>query len=310
MKHYRYCSHGIIINSEIEIAEYQAADDQRFQPDVHIKLGDVAKTGIANPKWQRHLTQVNIEHVWMDVPGVARFLITKGIKITVDPYPGADNADLCAFLVGSCMGAILHQRDFLVLHASAVVFQDKLIAICGQSGAGKSTTASTFAQRGAQIFTDDILVIDSHGQAWPGAPNLRLWKSSLDALGKDVSDYQQIRRKLPKFSIPVTKPWPQSGSRSVDAVVILERHEFVEHIDCISEPIAGIQKFRELEEQIFRRDAIFAMGHNKKHMIHSAAFVKNIPMLRLKRPTSKFSGNEVTQSILDWVLPLQENLET
>ena len=301
MTSHNYTAHGLVITSEIEISEYSVSKGAFEQPDVSITHGHVATEGLSNPNWQRQLTQVNPNAVWMDVPGVARFLITDGAKITVDAYPEADNADLCAFLVGSCIGAILHQKGFLVLHASAVVYRDKLIVICGESGAGKSTTASIFAQQGAHVFTDDILVIDQNGQAWPGSGSLRLWKNALKALGKDSEGHKQIRRELPKFSVPAENPWPSSDARPVDAIAILEANSFVEFQECLSEPITGMQKFKELREQSFRRDAVSAMGHGRKHLQQSAQFLATLPMFRVKRPTSKFSGQDVFENITDQV---------
>jgi hypothetical protein len=47
-----------------------------------------------------------------------------------------------------------------VLHAAACVFGDRLIAFCGQSGAGKTTTARAFAAAGRPLHAEDMVILD------------------------------------------------------------------------------------------------------------------------------------------------------
>lgn len=64
---------------------------------------------------------------------------------------------------------------FLVLHASVVVRPGGgAVAFAGNVGAGKSTAALAMAANGWRLLSDDRLVIDGRGMAYPIAPYLRV----------------------------------------------------------------------------------------------------------------------------------------
>src|SRR5439155_13429214 len=55
----------------------------------------------------------------------------------------------------------------------------------GREGAGKSTTAAAFAERGYPVLSDDIVPLTEIGGTWhahPAYPRLRLWPASVDLL--------------------------------------------------------------------------------------------------------------------------------
>ena len=99
---------------------------------------------------------VTAEHVMFRVDDLAAFRISSGNLIEVDiPKPKPDR-DIGIYLMGSCMGAILVQRGFMLLHGSCVTDGTRSILITGDSGAGKSTLAAEFLKKGWKLLTDKI----------------------------------------------------------------------------------------------------------------------------------------------------------
>lgn len=82
------------------------------------------------------------------------------------------------FLVGRALPLAALLRGYELLHASAVAFGDRMVAIVGPSGSGKSTLALHLALRGALLLTDDVLALALcgecvHGYPGPGVISLR-----------------------------------------------------------------------------------------------------------------------------------------
>jgi hypothetical protein len=93
--------------------------------------------------------------------------------------------DTATYLLGPILGFVLRLRGVVCLHASAIAFGDQAFAVLGPAGAGKSTTAAAFAQRGHAILSDDVLaIVDQDGSLLiqPAYPRIRLWPSSVGNL--------------------------------------------------------------------------------------------------------------------------------
>jgi len=71
-------------------------------------------------------------------------------------HPSEAQLELYARALGP---KLLFQRGVTVLHASACSTDQGLIAFAGMSGAGKTTTARAFATMGAQLVSEDLLVL-------------------------------------------------------------------------------------------------------------------------------------------------------
>lgn len=101
-----------------------------------------------------------------------------------EPMSAEDVAD---FLLGPVLGIVLRLRGVTCLHASAVSVGGKAIAFVGVEGAGKSTTAALFAQKGHAVLSDDIVALLEREDSFyvPRAyPFLNLWPRSLAMLSK------------------------------------------------------------------------------------------------------------------------------
>jgi hypothetical protein len=146
-----------------------------------------------------------------------------GSGSSIDLFTPASSTreDTLSYLHGGLTGLALRLRGVLALHASAVVLGDLAIALVGESGAGKSTTAAALAREGDVVLCDDLatLTIDGDGGyvVHGGPPYLRLWPDSADLL--DVGPLSTISPTWSKLLLPV--PEPPSPVR-LGAICLLE----------------------------------------------------------------------------------------
>jgi hypothetical protein len=67
------------------------------------------------------------------------------------------------FLVRAVAPKLLALKGQTVLHASAVEMRGAVVAFCGISGAGKTSTARAFAEAGAALVAEDQLLVQTTG---------------------------------------------------------------------------------------------------------------------------------------------------
>jgi len=119
--------------------------------------------------------------------------------------PDAEPADIPIFILGTAFGILLHQREQVVLHASAVRVNGKAILFCGPSGAGKSTLAAALAQRGFPLVADDLCAITLAAGAapmvQPDGRHLKLWAQAIEKLDLAERRGAPVRNKLQKFFV-------------------------------------------------------------------------------------------------------------
>ncbi len=108
-----------------------------------------------------------------------------GREIVADWPDNYSVEDAATYILGPILGFVLRLRGILPLHASSVAVDDRAIALLGAPGAGKSTTAATFARMGYSVISEDIVTLDERGDSFwvqSGYPRINLWPSSVLAM--------------------------------------------------------------------------------------------------------------------------------
>lgn len=205
---------GLSVESEIELPGLIAAAAGR-PPEATIRRGPVPDSlpgaTALGPTWQ-----IAGKQFLMRIPDIARFLLKNGNEIVFAAESDARAADIPVFLIGTVFGILLHQREQIVLHASAVRVNGRAVLFCGASGAGKSTIAAALAQRGYPLVTDDVctLTIEGHGAplVHPDGRQLKLWAQAIDRLDLAQQRGERVRASLEKFYVEpreaFTEPLP------------------------------------------------------------------------------------------------------
>ena len=284
---------GLTCASEIDLPGCRAGAGT---PDVIIRHGSVP-AHLEQPTLVGGAFEAAPSHYLLRIHGVAAFWVRDGREIIVDRVNGADDAAVSLFLLGSALTALMHQRDVLALHASAVVGDHGAIAIAGAPGRGKSTLTAALAARGYRVLCDDLTVItlDHAGRplAHPGVPQLKLWPDALQRLGHDPERLATVRRGVEKrrFEITdaITTPVPLArivvlASESSDSVVV----EAIEHA----------RKFEMLRLQTKLPRAFASLANPAVHFRIAAAVAAQVPMVTVTRPRRGDTVAEVVDHIV------------
>lgn len=274
---YSYVAYGLGIRSELPLPELVEGE---AVADVVVRLGQVNRrrpqSAAAGTYFWATADECCLFH-----EEVGTLLVRGGREIIVDPAPAADEDLLRLVVVGAAMGALLHQRGLLVLHASAVAVNGGAVAFLGGPGQGKSTTAAALHARGHDMVADDVVAVDPGGGqspiVLPAFPRFKLWPEAAVFLGDDPKTLPRLHPRLEKRDRRVTAGFAQTP-------VPLRR------IYVLGEgPALDIEPLRPQEAvvELVRHSLcvkLLPAGGQSRHLLQCASLAKVVPIRRLNRP--------------------------
>jgi hypothetical protein len=180
-----YSQCGLLIRSALPL-ELPTTSDERW--DVDVRWGDdIVESGDAPPG--RVIADFEDEETtWYTATqsesgyrlrfrDCGEFVISPDLSKVVVRGQLKGRSDLLPILLAGTVSAfLLSLRGSTVLHASAVAVDGAALAFVGRSGQGKTTVAALMCLAGAELVTDDVLVVDPGPPATcvGGASELRL----------------------------------------------------------------------------------------------------------------------------------------
>ncbi|TQV85354.1 hypothetical protein [Aliikangiella coralliicola] len=287
----QYNAFGLNIASEFELPSLISTSFKKA--DVCIRKGSVCKKGLKNPWRTRPFCQQAPSEIWLHVPEVARFYITRGNEVIVEPCMNSDQQSVRLFILGSCLGAVMHQRNRLVIHGNAIRIGDSCVIFAGKSGTGKSTLAAAFYQRGYEVLADDLSVIDQQLNVQPSYPQIKLWHDTVEKLGLDICELNKIRLQIDKYAYPMAERFCQKPL-PVRAVYVLNNHR---NDQILFQAIEGGDKLPPLKNHTYRRGYIDGLGIQAQHFKLCSQLANQIEMTRVTRPSHKFEIDRLVESI-------------
>jgi hypothetical protein len=289
----RFSTYDLTIDSELAMPELLPGRHTGV-PDVHIRLGSVPVDGLPQGKQLGPFLWVAAETLWLEIPHIARFLISQGNEIIIDPEPGIDEDSVRVFLLGPVIGALLFQRGYLVLHGNAIRIGDQCMVCVGHSGVGKSTLAAGFMQRGYDILADDVVPVDELCRVLPGFPRIKLWQDVADKLAINTTDLTPLRPNTLRFNYPL-------GPRFSDQALPIRWVYIIgtDKLDAIeSKSIEGMGRFLPLRNNTYRLSFLNGLGLKAEHLKRCGQLAGKIHLARVIRPQFEFSLDALIDHLL------------
>ncbi|EXG77867.1 hypothetical protein XylorDRAFT_0217 [Xylanibacter oryzae DSM 17970] len=300
----KYLGFGLNINSEIEFPELLEADF--MTPDIEILLGKVPEIkdsiNFSSPNFEYN---INDNEFAFKVKNTAFYYATSGRKIIVEPIGEIKKMrDIRLYILATVMAAILLQRRLMPLHSSAISYHGELYCICGDSGAGKTTTVSYLSNKGYDIFSDDILVLNKDKSnsitACASYPMIKLWSDTLDDM--HCSKYSEksfpIMSGMDKYGFFFHKRF-NTNRLMIKKIFIIKRQEC--H-DILIKEIKGFEAFTSLMKQIYRPMLIQSNSLKQLCFMIISNLAKDSKIYEISRPINcvpKTLSNQIESIILN-----------
>lgn len=299
---YHYFAHGLQITSELACPELVPLAFGEQGGDVTIRLG-ATPAALENPTNVSVLYQAKPNQFLLNLDQIGRFWVCDGKQITIEPAPAAPEDTIRLFLLGSAVGALLHQRGQVILHGSAVATVRGAVIFVGPSGVGKSTLAAALQQQGYRVLADDVcsLVYDEatqQAQVLPGLAHLKIWADAAAQLELTGAVTRRVRPELEKYALPLHSPF-DSTPVCVHAVYVLKTSNLDE---WQIEPLTPRQKMEALVTNTYRQRFLAGLGMRQQHFQQLIRITGAIRVCRVTRPAAGFCVQALIERLsADWM---------
>lgn len=302
---YNYIVYGLKIKSDIEIKEFMKSEDENN--DLDIILGQVPQN-IKDMMVEGRQSYYSKTKVWFHIDNIATYYITNGKTILVEPCEDPDETLLRVYLMCSCLGFIMLQREQVAIHGGVINIGGNAVIFTGDRGAGKSTLTTALRNKGYQFISDDVAAtyFDKVPYVYPGFPYQKLCDDAMETMGfeKDglsiIVGEGKVKYIVPAFDSFYDKSTP------LTSIVKLT----VGDVDKVTiEEVKGHEKLMLIMKNVYRQEFLGFMGGMSTVFIKKCIDIaKNIRCYKLIRPKEGFTVNEQINLIEDTFINIEEKV--
>lgn len=287
-----YWAYGLEIQSELEFPEIYPYAVKK--PDLEIKFGKVPAV-LAGPEViAKEKFFISSTEYLIHLP-ICSYYVKGGASITIELKEHADLPSVRLFLLTNAMAAVLHQRNKVALHAGAIQTDKGLVVICGESGAGKSTSISALQKKGYKIFVDDVLVLEKEGEKVVGVaayPTLKLWDDTLEKLELGIIPAEQkLRESVNKYRVSFQEDFT-TNTIPIYKLIYLRKEEGTTTIEIIKKE--GLEAFKILYSQLYRTSLISNSQSQGVFFERLNQVLHQTNLVEIRRPTT---GNSIAEIV-------------
>lgn len=276
----KYIIFGLNVLSEIELNCYPR---DFIEPEVKIVISQDKKKSIRSDRF----IELNEKLCVFQIANVGEFSISNGNLIEVIQAENADKRMIETFILGTSFGAIMQQRKEFPLHGSVVTNGDITLAFVGESGAGKTSIATSYAQLGYEIITDDVIRVElKENEIYVNAsyPSQKIWMETARHLGLDIDISKKIHNRFDKYYYSNNNFF--FGKQKLDFVFEIIKCDIE---DVLVDKYNIRDTFGMLIRNTYRRNIIVSSKLSKEHFSFMGELTNNLIAYRIRRPINGFT---------------------
>lgn len=297
---YNYKVFNLSCTSTIPLPSF-IVNEVNQQADFEVVLGTVAPNFQKEPTVKKPFTQFNENEFFYQMPDIAKYFVTDGNKVVIEPLC-EDWDSILLFFYSNCIAAILFQQNLIPFHVSGVI--DKkggLWLFAAPSRTGKSTTALKLKEKGYIYFTDDTALITIENDicvAIASYPVLRAWENTMNNQGVyALSEAKQLRAEINKFGIAFHDDFV-STSQKVKGIIFLEMSG-----DCILiENLKATEGMKRLGDNIYRNKWVHGMNKQLLQFKTLSVISQKVPFYKATRPKDQPSFDSFADAIIEQII--------
>ena len=263
---------------------------------VRIRLGK-APGKLSAPLAATESYEANDTEFLLRLAGIATYYVHHGAEVVVDQEAGAAELDVRSYLMGNLFAVLCHQRGLLPLHASAIATPRGAVAFLAPSGGGKSSMVAFLSRRGHRVLADDICLIDPAApqdrRVLPVAPWLKLWSTTLDAMGESSDGLSRIFSDDEKYRYALEEP---EAPTPLAELILLEGAEPQAAVSF--ERLAPVHALHAMLDLTYQSWLVRAIGRTESYFLRCGEALAGARVVRMRRPWG-FDAMEATLTSLE-----------
>lgn len=292
MKH-DYLIFGYRVRSDFELDAFA----YEFEvPEIIVESGQITCNG-DDLQEDGFYFSLDEELIAFYVPDIGTYEIRNGNRITVEPDSGTRLKDLSLFVLGSAFGFLMHQKKVFPLHGSTVDLGDCCITLVGHSGAGKTSLASGFVEKGYKLLSDDVSrieSIDTDHYVHPSYPSQKIWKDGAHHLALQYDPENRVMRQLDKFYINSRERFSDSRKPLVGIIEIVPSEVETPVLIRLEKPAV----LNALITHSYLQEVIGGKTDVGAHLRFCSRLCESIPVYRIMRPYDGFTVVDQVDAIM------------
>ncbi len=300
---YHYTAYGLKFSSGIEIAE--CLPSAPGPPDFSVERAAFPVPAELTPVPVRRrgvqaYCAVEGDSYYMHWEGIATFRAVGGQRLEVRAYT-EDPKVLSLFIVCEALGMILFQRQYFLLHASAVRVGHEAWVFIASPGTGKSTTSAAFVKAGCALLSDDLTAVtfDEAGTAYvqPGYPQLKIWEQSAAGLGYRPESLQPVAEGIRKYALHPVAGFPGRPVK-LGRIYFLDQAEDLPALEQLSPGFFPVESLKH-----FSLSGFFIKGESQVRLFRQSVLCAgSAAVYRMRRPDGFEALEKWVNSCLEGVI--------
>lgn len=233
------------------------------------------------------------------IKNVGIYHVKEGKEISIELIKDANIQDITCYLLGTAFGFLLIQREVVAIHGSCISINNFGIIISGDSGTGKSTTATKLFQKGFDFIADDVCALTIQSEdilVQLAYPQQKLCKDAAVNQGYPLNSLIYLDEERDKYAIRLHNTNRFQLETRLGFMVVLNRSTDVSEVSV--RPLSSFEKLNIFLHNIFRYELLQTLGINPSFMKNIIDIVNRIPIYNLVRPEGIATEEEVTDYIM------------
>jgi hypothetical protein len=265
-----------------------------FLENVQVKYAHIPAE-LDSPTHCGVLWQASIGRFQLEVPGVARYLIEDGCRVTINALPGVAATRVDHFFRMTPLAALLFQRGMLAFHAAAVTTPKGAILLAGDSGSGKSALLAELLLRGSRFIADELVVIDADSRSevicYPSYPEYSLWADTVSRLQLETGQLSDLFNDKQKIIPPNSVSTLPQHLQAIYWLSVFSKEQAELSV------LEGISRFKAIGYMLYNSNIADALLSRTSYMTAAGSVAQSIPVYSLYRPRGKWSLTEMADLI-------------